>query len=92
MCYSPWGHKESDTTEQLNHSNKGTAVKGKKKATEEKKANTQNQKLRDLKYNTNLFSHCSGDQKSEITVSAGYFLLEVLGEKLIQDSPSFCPC
>ena len=21
MCYSPWGHKESDTTEQLNNSN-----------------------------------------------------------------------
>ena len=40
----------------------------------------------------NVFSHCSGDQKSETTVSAGYFLLEVLGEKLIQDSPSFCRC
>ena len=23
MCCSPWGHKESDTTEQLNNNNKG---------------------------------------------------------------------
>ena len=23
VCYSPWGHKELDMTEQLNNSNKG---------------------------------------------------------------------
>ena len=26
LCCSPWGHKESDTTEQLNNSNKGSQV------------------------------------------------------------------
>ena len=44
----PWGPKESDTTEQLNHNNKGTAVKEKTSNRRKKKANTQNQKLRGL--------------------------------------------
>ena len=26
LCCSPWGHKESDTTERLNNSNKGSQV------------------------------------------------------------------
>ena len=26
LCCSPWGHEESDTTERLNNSNKGSQV------------------------------------------------------------------
>ena len=28
VCYSPWGHKELDTTEQLNNNNNNYLIKG----------------------------------------------------------------